>query len=93
MVPLLSNCSSVPISDETVCADEGSQGAFCAHLLTTATSNIPKAAWDDQRFGYFCISPKTFGDFKTEIEQLCSIAGDCTYATGALNNISALQKK
>lgn len=88
---LLSSCNTVAIKDEEVCGDKGSEGAHCAHLLSRATRNIPKSVWDDLRFGYLCVSPTTLGDWKTEVEQLCSLSGDCSTASKALNNISSIK--
>lgn len=79
MGALLTSCSQVPIKDELVCADMGSQGATCDYMLHAAPSDIPKSQWDDKRFGQFCISSDAFADFKSEIEKLCSLSGKCTY--------------
>lgn len=76
---LLSSCARVTINDEEGCADIGSQGATCAHLLSPATRDIPQPEWDDIRFGYVCFSPASVGDFKEEIEKLCSVCDCCDY--------------
>ena len=57
----------------------GTDGATCAHTLTTETRNIDKATWDQTRLGWVCESSDSFADWKAVIEQLCSISGSCTY--------------
>jgi hypothetical protein len=57
----------------------GTDGATCAHTLTTETRDIDKTTWDQMRFGMICESSDSFADLKAVIEQLCSISGRCTY--------------
>jgi len=78
---LLTACSSIIIKDELGCADIGSQGATCAHLFSPDTKDIPKPEWDDIRFGQICFSSDAVGDFKQEIESLCSECNCCDYPT------------
>ena len=78
---LLSACSTVKIQDEEFCADMGSQGATCAHLLTNQTRDIEQPEWDNTRFGWFCTTGDDLAEMKKEIEELCSVSGKCDYAT------------
>jgi hypothetical protein len=84
---LLSSCAHVQITDQEWCADKGTQGAFCAHTLTTTTRVIPKDQWDDLRFGQFCTADqpadagKTLGEIKMWVEQLCTLSRRCDYST------------
>lgn len=72
-------CTSVPIHDETVCGDLGPQGASCFHTLSSESYDLDKQAWDSQREGMLCLSQTTFGDFKEELEKLCSLSNACAY--------------
>lgn len=65
----------------------GSQGASCFHTLTTETRDIPKAQWDDMRFGQICTNDpqgrtgETFADWKLVIQKLCKATKKCDYKT------------
>lgn len=70
----LSGCGSVSIKEEDFYTDAHPNGAILSHFYDTTISYIGDAAWDQLREGMICISADTFGDLKTEIEQLCSDA-------------------
>ncbi len=57
----------------------GTQGATCAHTLTSETRDIPKDQWDDERFGQICEKFEAFADWKSVLEKLCSATKKCTY--------------
>ena len=68
---LLCSCA-VQIRDETLYFDAGDAGAVTANFLTPGSQIIPKLQWDAMREGMACVSAAAIGDFKTEIEELCS---------------------
>lgn len=77
---LLSGCASVRIPDTEWCGDMGSEGAACFHTLTDESRDIPKAEWDDFRFGQVCTTANDFASIKSALEKLCSMAGKrCKY--------------
>jgi hypothetical protein len=78
---LLSGCAQVAIKNEEFCGDLGSQGASCFFTLSSQTEDIPKAIWDIDRFGMICEEADVFADWKTYIEQLCTISHDCSFET------------
>jgi hypothetical protein len=67
----------------------GSQGATCFHFLTNEVRDIPKAQWDNMRFGQICTNDPaddlgaTFSDWKKTIEDLCSLHDNCDYQVRA----------
>jgi hypothetical protein len=75
----LNGCGTVNIKDFEACQDLGEYGAHCAHFLTPATRDIPKAQWDEMRFGQFSITYQTLADLKADIEKLCNVSKKCTY--------------
>lgn len=79
MALLLSSCGTVVIKDQEDCGDMGSLGATCFHTLSSETRDIPKAQWDDERFGMVCTKASNIADTKAAIEKLCSVSNDCTY--------------
>jgi hypothetical protein len=85
LLPL--SCARVQIVDHEFCADMGTLGAGCFHTMTDDTRDIPKAEWDDMRFGQICTNDppgrkgETFADWKVVIEKLCSIVRRCDYET------------
>lgn len=84
---LLTSCT-VPIKNSEFCADAGRLGATCFHLLSDEQRDIPKAKWDDDRFGMVCEKPTVFADWKSIIETFCQNTGKCTYAQQeAVNNL------
>ena len=82
---LLSGCShyaggTVNILDKEQCDDEGSLGAHCKMEFSGVTRDIEQPAWDDTRFGWFCMDPSDTVESKKEAEELCSIDGvTCSY--------------
>lgn len=79
-MPTLSGCGHVSVKDEILYFDEGPSGAHFKHFLTSEEGNLDKSSWDDIREGYVCMSSDAFGDFKKEIEQLCTKV-KCDYTT------------
>lgn len=69
---------AVRINDETFYVDAGSLGAVTVNLLTPGSEIVPPDQWNPMREGMFCMSPQSFGDIKTEIEELCSKT-TCSY--------------
>ena len=49
-------------------------------MLTSGSNWISKDSWDRMREGMFCMDANAVGDFKEEIEELCSVAS-CDYPT------------
>lgn len=88
---LLSGCASVRIPDTEWCGDMGKEGAACFHTLTDDERDIPKAEWDDYRFGQVCTTNNNFAAIISALEKLCSKAGKrCTYYTKqAIRELSA----
>lgn len=77
---ILSGCASVRIPDTEWCGDMGSEGAACFHTLSDESRDIPKAEWDEYRFGQVCTTANDFASIKTALEKLCSMAGKrCKY--------------
>jgi len=74
---LLSSCA-VKVKDEPLYLDEGSIGAVEVHFLTPGTTDLNKTQWDAIRPGMVCMPETSFGDFKAELEELCSKT-TCTY--------------
>ncbi len=59
--------------------DAGPDGAVVTRLLSEEIADIPKAEWDQKRFGYACLSQDDFAWLKATIEKACSEArGLCT---------------
>lgn len=75
---LLPSCAQVTIKDEEICADFGADGASCLHTLTTDKRDVEKIQWDAERFGEICVKAEAISDWKSELEELCSISGRCT---------------
>lgn len=75
---ILSACAQVQINNAEVCGDLGDLGAACFNTMNTTAREIDKPAWDKERYGELCMTVQTFADFKSEIEQLCSLSGKCT---------------
>ncbi len=94
----LVNCSHVTIYDKEVCADLGYVGAECAHTYTEGTRQPTKGEWDHERVGWFCMSPDSFNDTETGIDQLCTTSKLCDYETQqritrAKKNLAPLRQK
>lgn len=69
------------MQNEEFCGDEGSIGAHCVDSISGAQRDIAKAQWDIDRVGQICETAQAFGDMKTDLEQLCQMAGpECTLA-------------
>lgn len=73
----LASCA-VPIKDEKFYVDAGESGAVTLNFLSPGSEIIQKPDWDAIREGMYCMSYDAIGDFKGEIEKLCSIAR-CSY--------------
>ena len=71
---------TVAIKDEPLYLDEGSSGATEVHFLTPGQTDLTLDQWNAIRTGMVCESPSSWGDFKEEIEKLCSLAS-CSYDT------------
>ena len=82
---LLSSCS-VNIEDAQFCSPlPGSLGAVCDNFLTSNPITLDETQWVAQQELWIsqgvaleCTTSKTLGDFKGEIEKLCSKV-NCTY--------------
>ena len=68
----LVSCTSVYIKDQAWFVDKGILGAVEIHTLKNGIKEIPRAEWDEQRFGMLCITRDTFAEIKKEYEKLCS---------------------
>jgi len=78
----LSACGSrVRITDTEWCADVGASGASCFRTLSNISRDIPKAEWDEERFGQICSTADTFAEWKAALLKLCSDTGRCDYQT------------
>ena len=77
---LLDSCGQIQIHDEVVYGLRGhGLGAVEVHTLVPVEISITQAQWDAISTGMLCESAETFGDWKEEIEKLCSYhAGECT---------------
>ena len=71
---------TVAIKDEPLYLDEGSSGATEVHFLTPGQTDLTLDEWNSIRTGMVCESASSWGDFKAEIEKLCSLAS-CSYDT------------
>lgn len=76
---LLSSCQTVAIKDETFNVDAGPAGAFTVNFLSAGSKDIPPGQWDQLRLGQYCMDYTAVGDFKRELEDLCSKCGCCTW--------------
>lgn len=72
-------CGRVSVHDAEVCVDLGAAGGHCANTLTDGSRDIPKAAWDIDRFGWFCMRPIAFTSTETALDQLCNETTLCDY--------------
>lgn len=77
-VALLTPSCATVIHDVTFYVDAGPAGAVSVNFLTPGSKIILKSQWDTMREGMFCMDADSYGDFKSEIEELCS-ATTCTY--------------
>ena len=75
----LTSCTTVLIHDVEECTEYGSEGATCNHMLNNEKFDIPKAKWDDLRFGAIVISPDAWGHIKEQMEELCKTSHSCVY--------------
>ena len=82
MGALLFNSCAVKIQDEEFYVDAGSSGAITSYFLHSGSTIIPINEWNAMREGMICVKAKTIGDFKREIEELCSQTA-CDYQTKA----------
>lgn len=72
----------------------GASGAECFHTFSSASREIPKAQWDQERFGQLCTKAQNFADWKAVILQLCSETKNCTHADiAAINRVAAKAKE
>lgn len=78
---LFCGCSHVKVYDVEFCGDLAADGAHCAHTLTPAKRDIPKAQWDVERVGQICTKSTGFNDTETAIDQLCATTSLCDYET------------
>lgn len=74
----VSSCNKIEMKDIPLHWDAGSQGAVVTHLMSDESHDIPKAEWDQQRFGYVCISQPDYGWVKATIEKACAVAKICS---------------
>lgn len=79
LVLLFSACGEILIHDEIVYGLKGPGfGAVAVHTLTTDQANLTQAQWDGISNGMLCESAQAFGDWKSDIEKLCSYhSGEC----------------
>lgn len=78
----LSACGSrVRITDTEWCADVGAEGALCFRTLSETRRAIPKAQWDEERYGQICSTADTFAEWKAALLKLCEDTGRCDYQT------------
>lgn len=73
----VSGCSKIVIKDIPLYWDAGAHGAVVTHLVSEESFDVPKAQWDEQRFGYACISQPDYGWLKATLEKACSVAKIC----------------
>lgn len=59
--------------------DKGDEGAIAIHTMIDGTEKFSEEEWDAIRVGMVCTDPATFGDWKANIEKLCSYTNDCSY--------------
>ena len=93
----LTSCEQVPVRDETIYALKGiakcpvpttGGGALLAHTLTAQELDLSEAQWEATVWGIMatkkavvCMSTDALGDFKSDIEKLCSEGNYCSYQT------------
>lgn len=79
-LPFLANCAAAPVDvkDEVFYVDAGSSGAVTVNFLSEGSFIVEKSQWDLIREGMYCTLATSFGDFKAEIEKLCSVT-PCNY--------------
>lgn len=91
MLLTLISCADLPtnvrveIKDKLLYVDEGPLGAHRYHTENNLTKNIPFDVWNaldgnpDARFGMTCMNNATLGQFKKELELVCSFYGNCDH--------------
>lgn len=97
MVPLILNSCAVSIKNEQFCSPiPGGLGSVCDDMLDSNQLVLTQDEWVSKQIEWQsegqaveCTSSNTIGDFKIELEQLCSVT-QCNYNTQAI--INALDK-
>ena len=74
MVLVSLNACTTTITDKTLYLDQGPSGAVKVDFFSSATTQLTLDEWNAVRTGMACMSPPDFASFKTEIEQLCTVA-------------------
>lgn len=80
---MLVSCGTVKVNNQEWCGDFGDSGAECFNTLNDKTRSIPKAQWDEERFGMLCGTAAVFADNKRTILQLCKAYKKCVYDSAA----------
>lgn len=65
-------CSKVEIKDIPLYWDAGDSGAVQTQLLSDLVREVDKSTWDQQRFGYACLSQDDFAWLKSALEKACA---------------------
>ena len=87
-IGLFCSCVQIPIKDETIFGvryPPGS-GAVSVHTITGPIVDLSEDDWlveqtaiNTENEALMCMSSNSFADFKSEIEQLCSMGNYCSY--------------
>lgn len=84
----LFGCAQIPIPDETIYGVRypPGNGAVSVHTITGPIVDLSESDWltmqatiNAENEAVMCMSSASFADFKSEIEQLCSLGNYCTY--------------
>ncbi len=87
-ISVVLSCAKITIKDIPLYWDAGTDGAITTHLLSEQTSDVAKATWDIQRFGYVCVSPDDFAWLRETLEKLC-VASDVACGTDEKRSMKA----
>lgn len=87
-IGLFCACAQIPIKDETIFGVRypPGNGAVSVHTITGPIVDLSEDDWlaeqtaiNTENEALMCMSSSSFADFKSEIEQLCSMGNYCSY--------------
>ena len=88
-IGLFCSCAQIPIKDETIFGVRypPGNGAVSVHTITGPIVDLSEDDWlaeqtaiNTENEALMCMSSNSFADFKSEIEQLCSMGNYCAYS-------------
>jgi hypothetical protein len=73
---LVSGCS-LTVPNIEVCRDKGELGARCGFTNNGPSRDIPLDAWQQERFGQFCMKEVDFAKNQKFFEEACLLVKGC----------------